>query len=47
MLKNKRLYRDESGQVWHIKSDGKVVKYPQFEEFPEAPKGEYEEIPLF
>ena len=44
ILKRKRLYKDVTGQVWHVKSDGKAVKYPQFEEFQEAPKGVYKEI---
>lgn len=44
MLKHARLYKDANGQVWHIKSDGTAVKYPQFEEYSEAPKGAYEEI---
>lgn len=45
MLKHARLYKDANGQVWHIKSDGTAMKYPQFEEYSEAPKGAYEEIP--
>ena len=44
MLKRKRLYKDANGQVWHVKSDGKAVEYPQFEEFQEVPKGIYKEI---
>lgn len=44
ILKRKRLYKDVTGQVWHVKSDGKAVKYPQFEEFQEVPTGTYEEI---
>lgn len=44
VLKRKRLYKDTNGQVWHIKSDGKAVKYPQFEELQEVPKGIYKEI---
>lgn len=44
ILKRKRLYKDTNGQVWHIKSDGKAVKYPQCEEFQEVPLGTYEEI---
>lgn len=44
ILKRKRLYKDTNGQVWHVKSDGKAVKYPQFEEFQEIPTGTYEEI---
>lgn len=45
MLKRKRLYRDTNGQVWHVKSDGKAIKYPQFAVYAEMSKGAYEEIP--
>lgn len=44
MLENARLYKDEKGQIWHVKSDGTAVKYPQFEVYAEIPKGVYEEI---
>ena len=44
MLKRKRLYKDTKGQVWHVKSDGKAVRYPQFAVYTEIPKGAYEEI---
>lgn len=45
MLRNGRLYKDTKGQVWHVKSDGTAVKYPQFEVYAKIPKGPYEEIP--
>lgn len=44
ILKRKRLYKDVNGQVWHVKSDGTAVKYPQFTVYTEMPKGVYEEI---
>lgn len=46
MLKNARLYKDGDGYIWHVKSDGTAVKYPQFEVYSETPKGVYEEIPF-
>lgn len=46
MLKGKRLYRDKSGTLWHLRSDGSGITYPTFvaeNKFPSMLDG-YEEI---
>jgi hypothetical protein len=46
MLKNARLYKDENGYIWHVKSDGTAMQYPTFTHHDKPAKGAYEEVSL-
>lgn len=46
MLKNARLYKNENGYIWHVKSDGTVMQYPTFTHHDTPAKGAYEEVSL-